>query len=312
MAELRCAGKGVKMKSALFVLTALLMVATEPVPAADVIDPALVGTWKLEWQGPDIFWAIRSDGVYRLHGPGAKPRQLGRIEASQGRFSMKSPFWIDSGPYKLSNPEKLVITGQLGPGTWRRVWILTKTGSQEPAGPYACGLLAADEVAQVLRAPVTGGPDPRAGEGGCLFRSQLGSLDQISIKVRQNNAGFFQNHRRSRGESIVDVPGVGDQAYAERAGGDNLGNFQFLRGGLWVTIEAGLNPEATMDDLPYLVELSRAADRRLGGFSLPGPSASARKRMEEFEKAKAGGWKGRLPAGQSIPPQKGPKPFKGW
>ena len=74
------------MKSTLFVLIALLMVATETVPAANAIDPALVGTWKLEWQGADIFWAIRSDGVYRLHGPGAKARQLGRIEATRGDF----------------------------------------------------------------------------------------------------------------------------------------------------------------------------------------------------------------------------------
>jgi hypothetical protein len=67
-----------------------------------------------------------------------------------------------------------------------------------------------------------------------------------------------------------------------------------------------------MDDLPYLVELARAADQRLGGFVLPGPDEATRKRMEEFEKAKVSGWKGRLPAGQSIPPQKGPAPFKGW
>ncbi|RJQ64670.1 MAG: hypothetical protein C4530_01710 [Desulfobacteraceae bacterium] len=300
------------MKSKLFALTALLMVMAEPAPAADIVDMALVGTWKLEWQHAGLFWAIRSDGVYRMHGPGAAARQLGKIEAKQGRFSMKAPFWMDSGPYKLSNADTLVITGQLGPGTWKRVWTPTKTGSKEPAGPGACGLLAADEVAQVLRAPVTGGQDPRAGEGGCMFRSQLGSLDRVSIGIRQNTPGFFQNNRRSKGESIVDVSGVGDQAYAELVAGDNLGRLQFLRRDLWVTIEAGLNPQATMDDLPYLVELSRAADRRLGGFSLPGPSDSARKRMEAFEKAKAGGWKGRLPAGKSIPPQKGPKPFKGW
>ena len=299
------------MQSTLFALAVLLMIAMGTVPAANAIDPALVGTWKLEWQGADIFWAIRSDGVYRLHGPGAKTRQLGRIEASQGRFSMKSLFWNDAGPYTLRSSDTLVITGQLGPGTWRRVWTPTRTASQEPAGPGACGLLAADEVAQVLRAPVTGGPDPRAGEGGCMFRSQLGSLDQVSISVRQNNGSFFQNNRQSKGESSVDVPGVGDQAYAERSGGDQLGSLQFLRRDLWVTIKVGLNPQATMDDLPYLVELARAAERRLGGFSLPGPSDAARKRMEEFEKAKAGGWKGRLPAGQSMPPQKGPKPSDG-
>jgi hypothetical protein len=299
------------MKSTRFALAVLLMVATGTVLATNALDPALVGTWKLAWQGSDIFWAIRSDGVYRLHGPGAQARQLGRIEASQGRFAMKSLFWNDAGPYKLSNSDTLVITGQLGPGTWKRIWTPTKTDSQAPAGPGACGLLTADEVAQVLRAPVTGGPDPRAGEGGCMFRSQPGSLDQVSISVRQNPGGFFQNNRKSKGENIVDVPGVGDQAYVERSGGDHLGSLQFLRRDLWVTINVGLNPQTTMDDLPYLAELARAADRRLGGFALPGPSEATRKRMEEFEKARAGGWKGRLPAGQSMPPQKGPKPSDG-
>jgi hypothetical protein len=139
----------------------------------------------------------------------------------------------------------------------------------------------------------------------------LPSLDQVSISVRQNSGSFFQNNRQSKGQSSVDVLGVGDQAYAERSGGDQLGSLQFLRRDLWITITVGLNPQATMDDLPYLAELARAADRRLGGFALPGPSDAAHKRMEEFEKAKAGGWKGRLPAGQSIPPQKGPKPADG-
>lgn len=62
----------------------------------------------------------------------------------------------------------------------------------------------------------------------------------------------------------------------------------------------------------WKLDWQRAVDRRLGGLALPGPSNAAQKRMEELEKAKANGWKGRLPAGQSIPPQKGPKPFKGW
>jgi hypothetical protein len=115
------------MKSTRFALAVLFVImATGTVLAANAIDAALVGTWKLAWQGSDIFWAIRSDGVYRLHGPGAPARQLGRIEASQGRFSMKSPFWNDAGPYQLSNPDTLVITGQLGPGTWKRIWTPTR------------------------------------------------------------------------------------------------------------------------------------------------------------------------------------------
>lgn len=221
---------------------------------------------------------------------------------------MKSLLWADSGTYSLSNDDTLVITGQLGPGTWKRVWKPTKTDSKAPAGPGACGLLTDDEVAQALRAPVTGGPDPRAGEGGCIFRSQLGSFDQVSINVHQNIA-HFHNIRKSGGRIIVDIPGVGDQAYAQGAlGTGTLGELEFLKRGLVVRIGVGLHPEATMDDLPYLVELARAADRRMGGFSLPDPTDAQQKRIEAFEKAKAGGWK----PGTNRPPQKGPKPFEGW
>jgi hypothetical protein len=41
------------------------------VPAADVVEPALVGTWTLQWPRADFFWAVRPDGLYRMHGPGA-------------------------------------------------------------------------------------------------------------------------------------------------------------------------------------------------------------------------------------------------
>ena len=179
------------MKAILVALAMLLSAGLEVALAADVIDPALVATWKLEWQRADLFWAIRSDGVYRLHGPGATARQLGKIEAKQGRFSMKAPLWADSGTYKLSNADTLVITGKLGPGTWQRVWTPTKTGAKEPAGPGACGLLAADEVAQVLRAPVTSGPDPgRVRAGACSGHSWGHSTRSQSASGRTGGASF--------------------------------------------------------------------------------------------------------------------------
>ena len=62
------------MKSKLFALAVLLLFAAGPALAGDGIDLALIGTWKLEWQRADFFWAIRPDGVYRMHGPGAPAR----------------------------------------------------------------------------------------------------------------------------------------------------------------------------------------------------------------------------------------------
>ena len=46
-----------------------------------------------------------------MQGPGAT-RQLGKMEAKQGRFSMKSPIWTDAGTYALANADTLVITGK--------------------------------------------------------------------------------------------------------------------------------------------------------------------------------------------------------
>lgn len=285
----------------LFALIALLMVAMGTAPAADAIDPAVVGTWKLEWQGADIFWAVRPDGVYRLHGPGARVRQLGRIEASQGRFWMKSPFWSDAGPYKLSNADTLVITGQLGPGTWRRVWVPVKTTLPQPPGVGTCGLLAEGEVAQVLRAPASGGFD-RGNPDRCVYKSLLNSADQVSVTVIPARREAWYLKRRTPQPSVIAVPGVGEDAYAERQTSHLL--VHILKGASQAAIRLTLTPDATMEDLPYLTELARAADQRLGGFLLPVPGQGT----ADMPKKGTGGW---IPGG-NRPPQKGPKPFKGW
>jgi hypothetical protein len=77
-------------------------------------------------------------------------------------------------------------------------------------------------------------------------------------------------------------------------------------------IRVSLTPGASKEDQPYLADLARAAGPRLGNVSPPAPTDAQLKRQQAEEKARAEGWKGRMPAGQSIPPQKGPKPFKGW
>jgi hypothetical protein len=244
---------------------ALLVSVSYAAPATDTVETQLVGTWKLDWPRPNLYWAVRADGVYRMHGPGAAPRQLGKLSATLGRFSMASAVWVDSGTYRLSG-DTLVITGKLGPGTWRRIWVPAKSGaSQDFIRAGACALVSRDEAARILSAPVTGGPDPRAGQGGCVFHSQLSDLDALEIGMRRNAGGFFQNHRKGLGARVIDVPGVGNQAYADV----EAGTLQFLRGDAWITIGARLQPSATLDDLPYLAELARAADRRLPGVVLP-------------------------------------------
>lgn len=294
----------------LFTVTvALLLGAAASAAAADTVDPALVGTWKLQWQRADFFWAVRPDGLYRMHGPGAT-RQLGKIEAKQGRFSLKSLMWADSGPYAFSNPDTVLVTGQLGPGTWKRVWTTANKNSKPPPGAGACGLLTEDEVSEILRAPVSGGMDPRK-PGGCIYTSLFSPFDTVSVQAFPARRQGWYTTRKLPNPRFVDVPGVGEDAYIEDL---NAGKpaIKILKGDAQFRITIALTPQATMDDVPYLMDLARAANKRLSGFTLPGPTGTQRAAMELEEQLKAQGWKGRMPPGASPPPQKGPKPFKGF
>jgi hypothetical protein len=250
--------------------------------AAGPVDRGLVGTWKLEWPGSALYWAVRPDGVYRMHGPGANPRQLGRLDAQGGKFSMASAVWMDSGSYRV-NGNSLSITGKLGPGTWKRVWAPGQGATV--SGPGSCSLVSADDVAQILGAPASGGPDARAGDNGCLFRSTLSNLDSLTIRVRRNQGQFFQNVRKGATTSAIDVPGVGDQAWAKAGGIDSIDELAILRGDTWVSISASLQPGLTRADLPALTTLARAIDKRMSGFSLPAPGLTDKQRamIEKLE-----------------------------
>lgn len=230
--------------------------------APGAVDPALVGTWKLEAPGSPILWVVRADGVYRVHGAGAPMRQLGRIEASKGHWSVVSPVWADQGSYRLTDEKTWVVTGRAATGTWKRVWSPADAGGV-PSGPGGCRLVTAEEVARALSAPATAGaPDPRAGPNGCVFRSQLSSLDGVTILLRQNQASFFQNVRKGKGASVVDVPGIGNLAFAEVASNGAV-TLQVLKGAAWMTIELRLTPDGTNEDVAYVAELGRAAVGRL-------------------------------------------------
>ena len=250
------------MHAPLLALLVLAPILPAPAtPASGAVDPSLVGTWKLELPGAPIYWVVRPDGVYRVHGPGAPARQFGRMDASKGRWSVKSAVWADEGSYKLADATTWIVTGRGGTGTWRRVWVPAAAGGQA-AGPGACRLVAPSEVARALGAPAAGGVDGRVGPDGCVFRSQLSSLDQLAITTRQNQARFFQNNRKGKMERAIDVPGVGDQAYAEALTGGEL-TLHFLKGMAWVTLRLRLTPDAAMEDLPYLSDVARAAAGRL-------------------------------------------------
>jgi len=246
----------------LLALVALALAASPPVPPAGSIDPALVGTWKLDYAGPAIFWVVRPDGTYRLHGPGAKPRQFGWMEGNEGRWSVRADLWADEGTYKAAGAKTWIVTGKFGTGTWKQVWKPGEGSAKAVSGPGACRLVAPAEVARVLYSPAPGQEDNPAKAEGCRFRSIFSSLDELTITTRPNAGNFFQNHRESRARSAMDVPAVGDLAFTELTAGGAL-TLQFLKSGIWVTLQLRLQPSAMMEDLPYLAELGRAVAGRL-------------------------------------------------
>ena len=49
----------------------------------------------------------------------APARQFGRMEASKGRWSVKSAVWADEGSSKLADAKTWIVTGRGGTATWR-------------------------------------------------------------------------------------------------------------------------------------------------------------------------------------------------
>jgi hypothetical protein len=62
---------------------------------------------------------------------------------------------------------------------------------------------------------------------------------------------------------MIEVQGVGEDAYAELDGGDHL-VLRVLKGGAELRFTLTMKPAATAADTPLLGELAHAADRRLG------------------------------------------------
>jgi len=238
-----------------------LALAMAAAPAGRAIDPALVGTWKLDYRGAAIFWVVRPDGTYRLHGPGAQPRQFGRMEGSKGRWSVKADMWADEGSYRLADPTTWVVTGKFGTGTWKQVWKPAPGSPKAVSGNGACRLATPAEIARVLYSPAAGQEDSPANSQGCRYRALFSTLDEVTVTTRRNEGEFFQNNRKSR-RGAMDVPGVGDQAFTEVTAGNAL-SLQFLKGDTWVTLQLRLQPSAMIEDLPYLTELGRAIASRL-------------------------------------------------
>ncbi len=89
------------------------------------VDPHAVGTWEL-LRNPGVWvWRIAANGTYEFHseaGDGAAS-QSGTIAASSGKWSIRAlnNGYTDGGTYTFQAPDRLLATGKLGTGAWRRV-----------------------------------------------------------------------------------------------------------------------------------------------------------------------------------------------
>ncbi|MDR4497134.1 MAG: hypothetical protein MRK02_04305 [Candidatus Scalindua sp.] len=234
-------------------LIALLLLMLVALPAtAGEIDPDLIGTWKLQWVGPAIYWQVRADGRYRSFGVGARPNEhWGSMTAYQGQFTSNSPFGEDGGSYSV-NGEVLTTTGKLGTGSWEAVWRPGGQGSTSD-----CTLIDSAPVESALGTYVRG----RSFPSRCVFSSTIAGSGEVSIGIRTPDAlpafKHFETAHRLKKDKIIDISGVGDRAFIE---GHTI---TVLKGPLIFKVSIILHPAAPDTDTADLIKLAQAVAQRL-------------------------------------------------
>ena len=234
-------------------------------PAHGQVDPALVGTWRLQGGVADVFWVVRLNGDYRLHGPGVRPAQRGRFTSDGRTWSVRAPGWQDAGRYQLLDESTWVVTSPIGTGTWTRIWS-PKQPQQDARGDWGvCDWLKPSEVAIVLAAPVkapegirAANTDTREATGGCRFESQFGG-ERVELEVDStvNKRDDMLALARRTAKSPIAVPGLGEEAYATVDG-----PLVKVRGKSRIITLTLLITASSAEDLPALIELASIAYSR--------------------------------------------------
>jgi hypothetical protein len=193
-----------------------------------------------------MYWQVRADGHYRLFGVGARPNEhWGVMTAGQGRFSSKSSFGADGGPYSISG-DVWTATGKLGSGSWSKVWTAGGNGSSG-----TCPLVDPALVESILG---TYFKVRRRGEG-CEFNSTIAGSGELTIAVTRPQ-GFapksFDTARRLGSGVKIDVPNVGDRAFV------NGPTIKILKGGVIIIISLALHPAPADSDMAGLIKLGQA------------------------------------------------------
>ncbi|WP_337876841.1 hypothetical protein [Elioraea sp.] len=216
----------------------------------------MVGTWKLQWIGPDIYWQIRADGHYRSFGTGARPNEhWGRMTAAAGRFSSRWRGGEDGGSYSVDGAV-LSTTGKLGRGSWTRLWQPGHGGQSQSN----CPLVEAAVVEEAIGSPVRG----RAMPTGCDFHATLAGAGEVRINVLRPTdypaAMWFERDRRCLQRLTskcvaIEVGGIGDRAFLR---GQSI---TVLKGNTIYRIQRKLSPAPDDDDTVDLVQLGKAVAR---------------------------------------------------
>jgi len=146
-----------------------------------------------------------------------------------------------------------------------------------------CALVTQAEAAAALGGPVTRGESDRI--GGCVYRLQRLSQDQVSVKVDEgpgrDRKGYFERERRRT--NVVAVPGVGDGAFAFVS---PIGFVQvsFRKGD--ALLDVTLTSRQHADALATASRLAKAGADRLG--------TSAARATQPGIEAFAGNWHARI------------------
>jgi len=90
-----------------------------------MVDPTLVGIWKLTVSSGIWVWQIGADGTYTFHSeaPDNTPSHDGTFETNNGHYTLHAytMTWDDQGTYTMQGSTAVVMTGKLGTGTWYRI-----------------------------------------------------------------------------------------------------------------------------------------------------------------------------------------------
>jgi hypothetical protein len=103
---------------------------TSPLPlppggSPGMVDPGLVGFWKLNVSSGIWVWQISTNGTYTFHSEALDktPPHNGTFMTNNGHYTLHaaSTPWDDQGTYTMQGSTAVVMTGKLGTGTWYRI-----------------------------------------------------------------------------------------------------------------------------------------------------------------------------------------------